>query len=126
LIGGIAVAAKHMNKNIRIIGVQASRAPAMYNKFHNLPKAHTIATIAEGIAVKEPGKRTEKIIHEYVDDIITVSDEDIAASILYMLERNKTLIEGAGASAIAALFAHNDQIDSRHCGVIVSGGNIDI
>ena len=128
LISGIAVAAKHVNKNIKIIGVQADRIPAAYNQFHGKePKQPLRAdTIAEGIAVKNPGKLTLPLINEYVDDIVTVTEEEIASAILYMLERNKTLMEGAGAAALAALFAHNDFIKSRHCGVIVSGGNFDI
>ncbi len=128
LISGIAVAAKHVNKNIRIIGVQAERIPACYHQFHGIqPKQPLRAdTIAEGIAVKTPGERTMPLIQEYVDDIVTVTEEEIASAILYMLERNKTLMEGAGAAALAALFAHNDYIKSRHCGVIVSGGNFDI
>ncbi len=128
LISGIAIAAKHVNKNIRIIGVQASNMSATYSKFHNLTinDATQGSTIAEGIAVKHPGELTMPIINEYVDDIVTVSEEEIAQAILYMLERNKTLMEGAGAAALAALFAHNDKIQSRHCGVIVSGGNIDL
>ncbi|HLR15473.1 MAG TPA: threonine ammonia-lyase [Bacillota bacterium] len=128
LISGVAVAAKHVNKNIRIIGVQASGAPAMYHSFHHrsYPKDARVKTIAEGIAVKQPGEHTSEIIKQYVDDIVTVSDEEIAAAILYMLERNKTLMEGAGAASIAALFSHKDTIKSKHCGVIVSGGNIDL
>lgn len=128
LISGIAVAAKYINRNIRVIGVQASSSSAMHDIFHqkevsDFPQS---PTIAEGIDVKVPGELTSKVIREYVDDIITVTDEEIAASILYMLERNKTLMEGAGAAAIAALFSHSKQIKSRHCGVIVSGGNMDI
>lgn len=128
LISGIAVAAKHVNKNIRIIGVQAERIPAAYYNFYNIEpqKPMRADTIAEGIAVKTPGERTTDIIQSYVDDIVTVTEEEIAGAILYMLERNKTLMEGAGASTLAALFAHNDSIKSRHCGVIVSGGNFDI
>ncbi len=128
LISGIAVAAKHVNKNIRIIGVQADRIPAAYNSYHHIKPTQPLRadTIAEGIAVKNPGKLTLPLIKQYVDDIVTVTEEEIASSILYMLERNKTLMEGAGAAALAALFAHNDYIKSRHCGVIVSGGNFDI
>ncbi len=128
LISGVAVAAKHVNKNIRIIGVQTERFAAMHNSFHqiNPKKSLPTDTIAEGIAVKEPGKLTLPLINQYVDDIVTVSEEEVASAILYMLERNKTLMEGAGAAALAALFAHNDSIKSRHCGVIVSGGNFDI
>lgn len=128
LISGIAIAAKHVNKNIRIIGVQSEAFPAAYNSFHQINPNQTqkAETIAEGIAVKIPGELTLPLIHKYVDDIVTVSEEDIASAILYMLERNKTLMEGAGAVGLAALFAHNDYIKSRHCGVIVSGGNFDI
>lgn len=128
LISGIAVAAKHVNSNIRIIGVQASGAAAMYESYYSnkMKKLKTVNTIAEGIAVKQPGKKTLEIIQEYVDDIVTVTDEEIASAIVYMLERNKTLMEGAGAAALAALFAYKDRIKSRHCGVIVSGGNMDI
>lgn len=128
LISGIAVAAKHVNRNIKVIGVQADGASAMYESFRKgkLVSTSTINTIAEGIAVKTPGEKTFPIIQKYVDDILTVSDEEIASAILFMLERNKTLMEGAGAAALAALFAHNDEIDSRHLGIIVSGGNLDI
>lgn len=128
LISGIAVAAKHVNRNIKVLGVQAEGASAMYDSFRKKKMSTTtsVNTIAEGIAVKKPGKHTFPIIQEFVDDIVTVTDEEIASAIVYMLERNKTLIEGAGAAAIAALFAHSKQIKSRHCGVIVSGGNIDI
>src|SRR5699024_12865963 len=101
LISGMAVAAKHVNKNIRIIGVQAEQIPAAYYAYYGIqPKEPLMAnTIAEGIAVKTPGERTVPLIQEYVDDIVTVSEEEIARSILYMLERNKTLMEGAGAAA---------------------------
>lgn len=128
LISGIAVAAKHVNRNIKVIGVQADGASAMYESFRKgkLVSTSTVNTIAEGIAVKTPGEKTFPIIQKYVDDILTVSDEEIASAILFMLERNKTLMEGAGAAALAALFAHNDEIDSRHLGIIVSGGNLDI
>ncbi|PAV31065.1 threonine ammonia-lyase [Virgibacillus profundi] len=128
LISGIAVAAKHVNRNIKVIGVQAEGASAMYDSYHSsrVKNTKTVATIAEGIAVKQPGKKTLPIIREYVDNIVTVTDEEIASAIVYMLERNKTLIEGAGAAAIAALFTHSNQIKSRHCGVVVSGGNMDI
>nr|WP_026679847.1 threonine ammonia-lyase [Priestia megaterium] len=128
LISGIAIAAKYVNRNIKIIGVQASGVAAIYDSFHSdrIQNLKSVDTIAEGIAVKKPGKRTLPLIKKYVDDLVTVSDEEIAAAIVYMLERNKTLMEGAGAATLAALFAHNNQIKSRHCGLIVSGGNMDI
>ncbi|ASN06021.1 threonine ammonia-lyase [Virgibacillus necropolis] len=128
LISGIAVAAKHVNRNIKIIGVQASGASAVYDSYHynRVNSFTTVSTIAEGIAVKQPGRNTLPLIRDYVDNIVTVTDEEIAAAIIYMLERNKTLMEGAGAAALAALFSHGHQIKSRHCGIIVSGGNMDI
>ncbi|MFC2947337.1 threonine ammonia-lyase [Virgibacillus sediminis] len=128
LISGIAVAAKYANPNIRIIGVQAEGAAAIHDSYYSggITNLQSVSTIAEGIAVKQPGKHTLPIIRELVDEIVTVSDEEIAAAIVYMLERNKTLMEGAGAAAIAALFSHKEKIKSRHCGVIVSGGNLDI
>src|SRR5699024_9296340 len=114
--------------NIRVIGVQAENSRAMYNQYHDLAAKgyEQSRTIAEGIDVKEPGKITSQIIRDYVDDIVTVTEQEIAASILYMLERSKTLMEGAGATALAGLFAHQDKIKSRYCGIVVSGGNIDI
>lgn len=128
LISGIAVAVKEHYPGVRVIGVQARQAAAMYEYFHQhtLNYMSTSQTIAEGIAVKKPGTHTLPIIRNYVDDIVTVTDEEIASAMVYMLERNKTLIEGAGASTLAALFTHNKQIHSKHCGVIVSGGNMDI
>ncbi|MBP1970724.1 threonine dehydratase [Virgibacillus natechei] len=127
LISGIAVAAKYINPAIKVIGVQASGASAMHDSYHHdAVNKKSVSTIAEGIAVKQPGKNTLPLIREYVDDMITVSDAEIASALVYMLERNKTLMEGAGAAALAALFANSGQINSAHCGVIVSGGNMDI
>lgn len=128
LISGTAAAAKHIDKNIKVIGVQSAGASALYQSFyHNRVKQlEQVSTIAEGIAVKKPGDRTLPLINEYVDDIVTVSDEEIASAIVYMLERNKTLLEGAGAAALAALLSRGSQLKSDHCGIIVSGGNMDI
>src|SRR5699024_4209410 len=128
LISGIAVAAKHVNKNIRIIGVQAERIPAAYYNYYNIEpqKPMRADTIAEGIAVKKHGEMNMYIIQSYVDDIVTVADEEIVSTMLFMLKRNKTLMEGVGASSLAVLFDHNDSIKNRHCGIIVSGGNFDI
>ncbi|TVT29080.1 threonine ammonia-lyase [Salinicoccus cyprini] len=128
LISGIAVAAKSVKPNIRVIGVQAASAAATHTAYHEgaVKKLDKVSTIAEGIAVKQPGEKTLPIIRHYVDDIITVSEAEIAHAIIYMLERGKTLVEGAGAAGLAGLLSHNDKIDSRHCGVIVSGGNLDI
>ncbi|WP_082195196.1 threonine ammonia-lyase [Bacillus andreraoultii] len=128
LISGIAVAVKTINPHIKVIGVQASGAAPVRDSFKTKTPTNWnhVSTIAEGIAVKKPGKHTLPIIMNFVDDVLTVTDEQIAASILYMLERGKTLIEGAGAVTTAALFAYHHQLKSKHCGLIVSGGNIDI
>ncbi|MCP8615758.1 threonine ammonia-lyase [Salirhabdus salicampi] len=128
LISGIAVAAKFINPKIKVIGVQAEGASATYNCYHQQgPFAlRQVSTIADGIAVKKPGVLTLPIIEQYVDDIVTVSDTDIASAMICALERSKTLIEGAGASAFAALLVHGHRLQSQHCGVIVSGGNMDL
>src|SRR5699024_10241477 len=86
----------------------------------------SFSTIDEGINVKEPGKFTSAIVKGYVDEIVTVSDEEIAAASLYKLERNKILMECGGAAALVALFKYSQQINSRYCGIIVSGGNMEI
>ncbi|WP_256855940.1 threonine/serine dehydratase [Terribacillus halophilus] len=127
LISGIAFAAKQIKPSIRIIGVQTEAACATYHTFHkHLLPSLTCKTIAEGIAVKEPGKVTMPLIQQYVDDVVTISEHDIAASILQLLERHKTLAEGAGAAAFAALMRHHQSIHSKHCGIIISGGNFDL
>ncbi|WP_083931402.1 threonine ammonia-lyase [Salinicoccus albus] len=128
LISGIAVAAKSLKPDIKVIGVQASSAAAMHTAYHRgtVEKLDKVSTIAEGIAVKQPGENTLPLIRNYVDDVLTVSEQEIAYAMVYMLERGKSLVEGAGAAAFAGLLSHNDQIDSRHCGIIVSGGNFDV
>ncbi len=128
LIAGMAVAAKHINPDIQIIGVQARTASAAYNHFHKKGPTtlSTVSTIAEGIAVKKTGTKTLPVIHEYVDDIVTVTENDLATAMMYMLERKKSLVEGAGAAALAALLVHGAKLPSKHCGVVVSGGNVDL
>src|SRR5699024_11466396 len=97
------------------------------NIHHNKPTEKMEKdTKTERIGVKYPGELNMPNINDFVDDIVTVSERDIANAILYMLERNKTLMERAGAAALVALFSHNEKIQSRHCCVIVSGGNIDL
>ncbi|WP_407268229.1 threonine ammonia-lyase [Radiobacillus sp. PE A8.2] len=128
LISGIAVAAKYINPKIRIIGIQASGASATFNQYsHTGPSALSkVSTIADGIAVKKIGSLTFPIIERYVDEMYTVTDEQIASAMIFMLERKKSLIEGAGATAFAGLLAHGEKIRSEHCGIIVSGGNMDL
>lgn len=128
LISGMAVACKQVNRNIQVIGVQANGADAIYQSYHTgkIHRLNKVDTIAEGIAVKEPGKHTLPIIREYVDDVVTVTDAEISASVLFMLERNKVLTEGAGAAALAGLLFHHHESKSRHASVIISGGNLDL
>ena len=129
LISGIAAAIKEVNPRIRVIGVQAEVLPSMKasvaaGELVTVPPGRTIA---DGIAVKRPGELTLAYVREFVDDIVTVSEEEIANAILLLLEREKTVAEGAGAAAVAALI--NGRVPAalgRKTAMIVSGGNIDV
>ena len=127
LLAGIATAVKSVAPHVKVYGVQASGAPAMYlskhaGKWVETPEAHTIA---DGIAVKSPGKLTFSLIQKYVDDIFVVKDDDIAATILLMIERAKVISEGAGATALAAML-HGNIPNSGKTAAVISGGNIDV
>lgn len=128
LLAGTALAVKSIRPSIRVIGVQAQAAPAITALFHGTQNSAVPfqETIAEGIKVKEPGKLTTSIINAYVDDMLTVSEQEIASAILFMLEREKMLVEGAGAAAVAAVLHCHLPSDARSVGVIVSGGNFDV
>jgi len=128
LISGIAVALKETNPRIRVIGVQSARLPSMKRALENqapivLPAA---GTIADGIAVRKAGARTLPVVARYVDDIVTVEEEEIAAAILALLEREKTVAEGAGAAALAALVSGRTGLVGKKVAVLVCGGNIDV
>src|SRR6202022_578376 len=128
LIGGIGCAIKESNPRIRIIGVQPARLPSMKaaiaaGKPVTLSPA---ATIADGIAVRRCGDRTLPLVQKYVDEIVTVDEEEIANAVLLLLEREKTLAEGAGAAAIAALINHKTALSGKRVAVLVCGGNIDV
>ena len=128
LLAGTALAIKSIRPNVKVIGVQASNAPAIFSSFYGA-KNNTVSflpTIAEGICVKEPGKLTMNIINDYVDDMITVSEQEISSAIIFMLEREKLLVEGAAAAAIAAVLNKKIPSPTNKIGVIVSGGNFDI
>jgi threonine dehydratase len=128
LIGGIACAVKETNPSVRIIGVQPSRLPSMKVAIAE-GKPVTLnpaATIADGIAVRRAGDRTFPMVQKYVDDIVTVDEEEIANAILLLLEREKTLAEGAGAAALAALINHKVSLIGKRVAVLVCGGNIDV
>jgi len=126
LISGISIAAKTLKPDVRIFGVQAALYPSMYDavKGASLPCAGQ--TIAEGIAVKKPGKFTQAIIDELVDDILLVSEEQIECALTTLLEIEKTVVEGAGATGFAAVMANPGLFRGRKVGIILSGGNIDM
>lgn len=126
LISGISLAAKEINPKIKIIGVQAEGANAMEQSFKNgtLVSLNSVNTIADGIAVKNPGDLTYKIIQEYVDDIITVSDKEIAEAFLILCEKHKLLAEASGVASLAALKKLN--MKDKKIVPIISGGNIDM
>jgi len=126
LISGIAITAKAINPAIEIIGVQTCAYPSMFDVFKqaNLPSAGQ--TIAEGIAVKEPGLLTREIVRAKVKDILLVDEVQIETALAALLEIEKTVVEGAGAAAYAAVAAHKDRFAGRKVGIVLSGGNIDM
>ncbi len=126
LIGGIAVAAKALKPDIEIIGVQTRRFPAVKQALAGETIATGPPTIAEGIAVKVPGKRTLPLIRDLVADVVLVDEPDLEQAILQLLEIEKTVVEGAGAAGLAALFAHPDRFRDRCVGTVLCGGNIDL
>ncbi|MBT0741368.1 threonine ammonia-lyase [Campylobacter lari] len=129
LISGVASAAKQINPAIKVIGVSAKGAPAMYESFKSkkIINSKAVRTIADGIAVRDVNKINFDIILECVDDFIQVDDEEIANAVLYLLEKHKITVEGAGASAVAALLHKKiDLKNHKKIGVILSGGNIDV
>ncbi|MGH9212275.1 MAG: threonine ammonia-lyase [Acidimicrobiales bacterium] len=126
LLAGMAVAARHLRPDILLVGVQTERYPAMAGFFHGDERTcATTATLAEGIAVPRPGAVTGPILRALVDDVVTVSEDDIESGINLLLEIEKVVSEGAGAAGIAALVAHGDRFAGRHVGTVLSGGNID-
>ncbi len=128
MIGGLACAVKEKNPKVRVIGVQPSRLPSMKVAVAE-GKPVTLAaavTIADGIAVRRDGERTLPLVQKYVDEIVTVEEEEVANAILLLLEREKTLAEGAGAAAVAALVNHRVEMSGKRVAAIVGGGNIDV
>lgn len=128
LISGVAFAIKHLNPNVKIYGVQASGAPSMLNSIeHNkIERMGFVRTIADGIAVKEPGEHTFEYCHKYVDEIVTVNDDEISTAILTLIEQHKLIAEGAGAVAVAAAMFNKVPIKGKKAICLVSGGNIDV
>lgn len=125
LIGGIATAAKALKPDIRIIGVEASLYPSAYNARHATDKECGGSTIADGIAVKRPGSLTLPIIDRLVDDLVLVEESDLEAAVVRLLEIEKTIVEGAGAASLAAVFRYPELFEGRNVGIVLCGGNID-
>lgn len=128
LISGVALAVKSINPKIRVIGVQSDRSPGMAHLFKHQPvqAVKRAATIADGIAIKNPSTiMYENFISKYVDEVVTVSDDEIAEAIVFLMERAKTVAEGSGAASMAAAMSRTLNLGKKCC-IIVSGGNIDL
>ena len=128
LASGVAFAIKTLNPNIKVYGVQASGDPSMLLSFEHkhvecLP---SVATIADGIAVKEPGELTYQLCRKYLDGVVTVTEDEICAAILALVEQQKMIAEGAGAVSVAAAMFNKVPVKGRKTVCIVSGGNIDV
>lgn len=128
LISGVAVAAKAINPNVKIYGVQAAGAASMYEAVNQgkVVKLPSVSTFADGIAVKEAGDLTYDIVSKYVDGVVTVTEDEIAAAVLTMIEKQKMIAEGAGAASVAAVMAGKIPCKGKKTVCVVSGGNIDI
>ena len=126
LISGIATAAKATRPGIGIVGVQAEGYASMLFALGRAPAPPGGPTIAEGIAVKEPGVLTREIVADLVDDLLVVSEQHIEAAVALAIEIEKSVVEGAGAAGLAAVVEHRDRFQGRTVGVVLSGGNIDL
>jgi threonine dehydratase len=125
LISGMSIAAKALKPNIEVLGVETSRFPSMLAALKGETPAFGASTIAEGIAVREPGKLTLEIIKRLVGDIVLVDEGDIEEAIVMLLEIEKTVVEGAGAASLAAMMQHRERFVGKHVGLVLCGGNID-
>lgn len=128
LISGIACAVKAINPNCKVYGVQAAGAPSMRDslKAGKIITLDSVNTIADGIAVKTPGTRTFDICSQYVDEVVTVTEEEISVAILTLIEKQKTVAEGAGATTVAAAMFNKVDVKGKKVVCVVSGGNIDV
>ena len=128
LISGVAYAIKHLNPEVRVYGVQAENAPSMAESLRagEPVTLDAVPTFADGIAVKHPGETTFDIVRDHVDQIVTVSEDEIAAAILALIEKQKLIAEGAGAVSVAAAMFGKLPLEGKKVVCIVSGGNIDV
>ncbi len=128
LISGVACAIKQRKPSCRVVGVQAAGAPSMYLSLNagEPTELASVATIADGIAVKRPGDLTFALCREYVDEVVTVTEDEIASAILALMEEQKTVAEGAGAASVAACLFDKVSTEERKTVCLVSGGNVDV
>lgn len=128
LISGVAYTMKMLNPNVKVYGVQASGAPSMANSIRDgrIDTLQSVSTIADGIAVKCPGDLTYELCRQYVDEIVTVTDDEISAAILALMEQHKLVTEGAGAVSVAAAMFGKVDIAGKKVVCLLSGGNIDV
>ena len=128
LISGIAYTAKQIRPSVKVYGVQVKGAASMYNsvKDGEIECLSSVSTIADGIAVKKPGENTFRYVSEYVDEIALVTDDEVSGAILALIEKQKMIAEGAGATAVAAVMAGKFNLKGKRVVAVVSGGNIDV
>ena len=128
LISGIAYTLKTLKPSVKIIGVEASGAPSMKNSVEHggIEALASVSTIADGIAVKKPGDLTYEFCSKYVDEIVTVTEDEISAAILALMEGHKLVTEGAGAVGVAAVLFNKVQLAGKKVVCLLSGGNIDV
>lgn len=128
LISGVAFAIKKLRPEVKVYGVQAAGAPSMFNSVqtHGPQTLDAVSTFADGIAVKRPGDTTFRLVERYVDAVVTVSEDEIAAAILALIEKQKLIAEGAGAVGVAAAMFHKVDLAGKKAVCLVSGGNIDV
>ncbi len=128
LISGIAYTVKTLAPSVKVYGVQAAGAPSMANSIadHKIEELSSVSTIADGIAVKRPGTLTYELVEKYVDEVVTVTDDEISAAILALMEQQKLVTEGAGAVAVAAAMFGKLDLQGKKVVCVLSGGNIDV
>ncbi len=128
LISGVAFAIKSLNPSIKVYGVQAAGAPSMFNSVRegSIGCLESVSTIADGIAVKQPGEHTFELVQKYVDDIALVTEDEISSAILALIEKQKMIAEGAGAVSVAAAMFGKFPLQGKRVVSLISGGNIDV
>ena len=128
LISGIAYVVKHLAPHVKVYGVQSAGAPSMFNsiKGGKIERLPSVSTIADGIAVKEPGDNTFALCSKYVDEIVTVNEDEISSAILGLIEQHKMIAEGAGAVSAAAVMFNKVPVKGKKVVCVISGGNIDV